>query len=134
MTRCVIWLLFLVFLGCTQAVERREISGIYDFKLENIKQKVVIGEDGKYVNKFFRDDILVWADNGTWTYEKAGKQTGIALAEFRFALPEYSLVKYGIPGNSSGRGLWFVVPEKTVSGMKQLCFDPDLDRCFRASS
>jgi hypothetical protein len=109
--------------GCSRGVDRAELPGRYEFSLDNMKQQVTISADGKYVNVLYRDNALVWSEQGVWTYyEAAGKHTEIILDKFKFGIPEYA----------SG-GSWFVVPEKTLTGVKALCFDPDLDRCFRAS-
>jgi hypothetical protein len=71
---------------------------------------------------FYRDDALVWSGRGGWTYEEQQGDAGITFAKFRF----------GIPGYSSERGYWFVVPQKTFTGQTKLCFDIDLKRCFQS--
>jgi hypothetical protein len=115
-------LLVLAIVGCSRGVEQRELPGQYEFSLDGMRQRVTIDADGKYSNVFYRDGALVWSDQGKWTYEESAGKKGIALSEFRFGIPEYS----------SRRGLWFVVPEKTLTEVKELCFDSDLDRCFKA--
>jgi hypothetical protein len=112
----------LVVGGCSSGVEQSELPGQYEFSLEGMKQQVTVSADGKYSNAFYRDGAPVWSDQGTWTFEESAGKKGIAFMEFRFGIPEYS----------SNRGLWFVVPEKTLTGVKELCFDSDLGRCFRS--
>jgi hypothetical protein len=127
MTRSLL-LIFLIFIlavaGCSRGVDKAELPGRYEFSLDNMKQQVTIGADGKYSNALYRGGALVWSEQGVWTYYEAAKKgrTEIMLDKFRFGIPEYA----------SG-GSWFVVPEKTLTGVKALCFDPDLNRCFRAS-
>lgn len=111
----------LLALGCSRGVGQSELPGQYEFALDNMKQQIRISADGKYSNTYYRDGILVWSDQGTWNHEEAAGEKGIALMEFRFGVPEYAI----------NRGLWFVVPEKTFSGVRKLCFDPDLNRCFQ---
>lgn len=106
--------------GCSRGVDRAEVPGRYHFSLDNIKQQVTIGTDGKYANALYRNGALVWSEHGVWTYEEAQGHKGIMLSKFKFGISEYA----------SG-GSWFVVPERTFTGVKALCFDPDLDRCFR---
>ena len=122
MTRNLLLIFALAVAGCSRGVDRAEVPGRYEFSLDNIKQQVTIGADGKYANAFYRDGALVWSEQGVWTYYKATEgRTEIVLDTFKFGISEYA----------SG-GSWFVVPEKTITGVKALCFDPDLDRCFRA--
>lgn len=122
MTRSFFMMLALAVAGCSRGVDRADVPGRYEFSLDNIKQQVTLAVDGKYANALYRDGALVWSENGAWTYEEAGGHRGIMLDKFRFGISEYA----------SG-GSWFVVPEKTLTGVKALCFDPDLDRCFRAN-
>ena len=140
MTRCLVFLLAFLLASCSRSVERSELLGQYEFSLDNMKQKITIDADGKYTNAFYRDSALVWSDQGRWTYEKLTGEKRIAFAQFRFGIPEYSPARFGAPEysempklpESSGRSFWFVVPEKTLTGIRELCFDPDLDRCFQA--
>ncbi len=120
MIRILFLLIALALAGCSRGVDKAELPGRYEFSLDKVKQQVTIGADGKYANEFYRDSALVWSEQGAWTYEEAGGRRGIMLGKFRFGIAEYS----------SG-GNWFVVPEKTLTGVKALCFDSDLDRCFR---
>ena len=122
MTRRLLLLFALAVAGCSGVVDKAELPGQYEFSLDNMKQRLTIGADGKYANVFSRGGALVWSEQGVWTYEEADGRRGIMFGKFRFGIPEYS----------SG-GNWFVVPEKTLTGVKALCFDPDLNRCFRAS-
>lgn len=119
-TRSLLLILVLAVGGCSRGVDRAELPGRYEFALDNIKQQVTIGADGKYANVLYRDSALVWSEQGVWTYEETDGHKGIMLGKFRFGITEYA----------SG-GSWFVVPEKTLTGVRSLCFDPDLDRCFR---
>jgi len=140
MTRYLALLFALVLAGCSRSVEQSELTGQYEFSLENMKQQITIGADGKYTNAFYRDGALVWSDQGRWTYDKLAGKKGVAFAEFEFGIQEYSPAKLGNPEysgmprlpDSSSRSLWYVVPEKTLTGVRELCFDPDLDRCFQA--
>lgn len=140
MTRYLVLLLALVLASCSRGVEQPELPGRYEFLLDNMKQQITIGADGKYTNAFYRDGALVWSDQGKWTYEKSAGEKGVAFAEFRFGIPEYSPARLGSPEysgmpklpDSSSRSLWYVVPEKTFTGTRTLCFDPDLGRCFQA--
>lgn len=140
MTRYLVLLLALVLASCSRGVEQPELPGQYEFSLDNMKQQIMIYADGKYSNAFYRDGALVWSDQGRWTYEKLAGEKRIAFAQFKFGIPEYSPARFGDPeysempklSESSGRSFWFVAPEKTLTGIRELCFDPDLDRCFRA--
>jgi len=122
MTRYLVLLLALVLASCSRGVEQPELPGQYEFSLDNMRQQVTISVDGKYANAFYRNGALVWSNQGKWTYEESAGKKGVAFAEFRFGIPEYSSVQ----------GLWFVVPEKTLAGIRELCFDQDLERCFQA--
>lgn len=140
MTRYLVLLFALVLASCSRGVEQPELPERYEFSLDNMKQQITIGADGKYTNAFYRDGALVWSDQGKWTYEELSGEKRIAFAQFRFGIPEYSPARSGAPEysempklpESSGRSFWFVVPEKTLAGIRELCFDPDLDRCFQA--
>ena len=132
-------LVALVVAGCSRGVEQPEVPGQYEFSLENMKQQIIVSADGKYSNSFYRDGVLVWSDQGTWIYDKAGGENGISFEGFRFGMPEYSSSQlarnlalnlgFVVPE----RGVWFVVPEKTLFGVKKICFDPDdRYRCFRS--
>ena len=122
MTRSFFMILALAVAGCSRGVDRGEVPGRYQFSLDNIKQQVTLAVDGKYTNALYRDGALVWSEHGVWTYEEAQGHKGIMLSKFKFGISEYA----------SG-GSWFVVPEKTLTGTNVLCFDPDLDRCFRSN-
>jgi hypothetical protein len=116
------FLCVLALAGCTREVDKAELPGRYEFSVDNLKQQITISADGKYTNALYRDGTLSWSDQRTWDYEKVQGKFGVTFNEFRF----------GIPGYSSQPGYWFVVPEKTLTGVKELCFDPDnLYQCFR---
>ncbi len=116
-------LLFVLALaGCTRGVDKAELPGRYEFSIDNLKQQITINADGTYTNAVYRDGTLSWSDQQTWDYEKVRGEFGVTFNKFTF----------NIPGFSSGSGYWFVVPEKTLTGTKELCFDPDLYRCFKA--
>ncbi|TAK40703.1 MAG: hypothetical protein EPO27_20575 [Betaproteobacteria bacterium] len=106
--------------GCARSVDQAELPGRYEFRLDSLAQQVTIAGDGKYTNAFYRSGELIWSDQGDWTYER--EKQGVTFAQFRF----------GIPGHSTQPGYWFVVPEKSLVGIKKLCFDPDLYYCFKA--
>lgn len=110
----------LLIAGCSRGVEQSEFQGRYGFSLEGMKQQVTVDAGGGYSNEFYLDGALVWSSQGRWTYEESVGKKGIAFAGFKFGVPEYA----------SRPGLWFVVPERTFFGVKELCFDPDLNRCF----
>ena len=133
MNRKLFLLCALVVAGCSREVGQPELPGQYEFSLDNMKQQVTVGADGKYSNAFYRDGALVWSDQGIWVYEESAEKKGVAFAEFRFGIPEYSSNRtQGLGLVVPDRGLWFVVPERTLTGIKEICFDPDLDRCFLA--
>lgn len=115
-------LLCLGLVGCSGHVEKAQLPGSYEFMLDGIRQVVVVGADGKYTNTLYKDGAAAWSDQQVWTYEEQGGKYGVTFAGFRF----------GIPGHASAPGLWFVIPEKTLGGTKELCFDTDLGRCFQS--
>jgi hypothetical protein len=118
----VILLSALLLTACSRQVEKTELPGLYEFVVEDLKQQINIATDGKYVNTLYRGGAVVWSDQSVWRYEVRDGEGAVVFSRFRF----------GIPGHSSVAGLWYVVPEKTFSGAKDLCFDPDLGLCFRA--
>ena len=67
MNRSLLFLLVLAVAGCTRGMDKAEIPGLYEFGIDNVKQKITIGADGKYTNAFYRDGALVWSDQGAWT-------------------------------------------------------------------
>jgi hypothetical protein len=113
-------LISLTVSGCARTLQEAELPGRYEFQINNLKQQVTVSGDHKYTNVLYRDSVVVWSDHGTWTYDE--RRVGVTFGQFRF----------GIPGHSAQPGYWFVVPQKTFTGTKQLCFDPDLDRCFKS--
>lgn len=122
MRNVVLYLLLVPLVGaCARPLEKTEVLGTYEFVLGSVREVVVIGDDGKYTNSLYENGTLVWSDRGEWTYEQQPSDTGVTFTAFRF----------GIPGHSAQPGLWFVVPSKTLTGGKELCFDLDLGRCFR---
>jgi|SRR5262252_5796291 len=116
------FILLFALSGCSSGVERTAVPGSYEFALDGFRQVLVIGEDGRYTNTLYKDGAAVWSDQEAWVYEN--EMGGVTLSGFRFGIPEYT---------SRPRGLWFVVPSKTLSGTKQLCFDDDLGRCFSST-
>ena len=122
MSRKLLLFLLVAIAGCSRGVDKAELPGLYSVESDSLKQEVTIRADGKYVNAFYRDGKLAWSDQGDWAYEEQRGKTGITFTKFRF----------GMPGHSTEPGYWFVLPEKSVSGAKRLCFDPDLNRCFEA--
>ena len=119
---CRLFLLLLLgtVAGCSRGVGKTELPDVYRFISGNLKQEVTINADGNYLNALYREGMLVWSDREGWAYDEQKGQSGITLTKFRF----------GIAGHSDVPGYWFVVPEKTLTGVKKLCFDPDLDQCF----
>ena len=115
------WIPMIFLVGCSQAVSDSQMVGEYVFSRDEERQELSINLDGKYVNKFYEKDVVVWQVQGNWNYDSnSGAVRGIALNKFNFGLLEYA----------SG-GTWFVVPEKTLLGTIELCFDPDLDYCLK---
>lgn len=116
-------MLFMVAIaGCSRGFNKAELPGIYAFERDSLKQEITISADGKYLNTLYLDGKPAWSDQGGWVYEDLSGKTGATFTKFRF----------GVPGHAAVPGYWFVVPEKSVTGVRRLCFDPDLDRCFEA--
>ncbi len=125
-------LLALAVVSCFRGVTKAELPGFYEFQIKNVKQQITVGADGTYTNALYRDGALVWSDQETWSYDEWDGEKGICFNEFRFGIPDHDFTPWFLDlGRSSRRGFWFVVPEKTPSGIRELCFDPDLDRCFQ---
>src|SRR5262245_29333945 len=124
MKRRVIVLFALALTSCSRGVEKPEVPRFYEFATDDTKQQIAISADGKYVNTLYRRGAAVWSDQSDWAYEIRNGEGSVTFTRFRF----------GIPGHSSQPGYWFVIPEKTFTGNIRLCFDPDLDLCFRAKS
>lgn len=128
-------LLALAVSGCDLPVDQAELPGLYEFQLNNVKQQVTITGDGKYTNAFYRDGELIWLDQGDWTYERDTR--GVTFEKFRIDIPGHDIASVrrygGIPkyGDVPIRGYHFFVPEKTLFGIKKLCFDRDVDFCFK---
>lgn len=123
MTRYSILLLFALLLGaCSRAVGKADVPGVYVFESKELRQRITVGRNDEYLNELYADGVLSWAETGTWAFEQEGGKNGISFSMFRFGLRDLS----------STRGYWFVVPEKTITGRRRLCFDTDLDRCFEA--
>jgi hypothetical protein len=118
--RILLLFMFGTVAGCSRSLDRTELPDAYRFISGNLMQEITISPDGNYLNAFYREGLLVWSDREGWTPENQKGQLGITLAKFRF----------GIISHSDAPGYWFVVPEKTLTGIKRLCFDPDLDQCF----
>ncbi len=119
-SRLLLLLLFGMVSSCSCGVGKAELPDVYRFISGNLTQEITIGRDGKYLNAFYREGALVWSDRESWEYEEQEGQAGVTLSKFRF----------GIAGHSGVPGYWFVVPERTLAGVKKLCFDPDLNQCF----
>jgi hypothetical protein len=117
-----ILLVLLTLVGCSDAVEKSQIPGVYEFALNDLRQTIEIAADGRYTNTFQKAGVTVWSDQQAWVYEAQGGKDGVTFTGFRF----------GIPGHPSAPGMWFVVPDKRFSGAKELCFNSDLGRCFRS--
>ncbi len=118
--RILLLLLLGTVAGCSRGVGKTELPALYRFISGNVKQEVTINADGNYLNAFYRNGMLVWSDQWRWEYEEHAGEFGVTFTNFRFGIAEHSDVP----------GYWFVVPEKTLTGVKRLCFDPDLDQCF----
>lgn len=119
--RSILCLLLLFLAACGGEDATADIAGTWSFEADGEAQTVAITDDGKYVNSYYRDDALVWRDEGIWAADVIGKDTGITFEDFRFGLTDLS----------PRRGYWFVVPERSWRGAARLCFDPDLGRCFK---
>lgn len=122
MNRLFLMLLLVWIAGCSRELDKAELPGVYSVESDSLKQVVTIRADRKYVNALYLDGKLAWSDQGGWAFEEQKGKTGVTFTKFRF----------GMPGHSADPGYWFVLPEKSVSGAKRLCFDPDLNRCFEA--
>jgi hypothetical protein len=116
--------LLLAFLlgGCSRGLDRADLPGVYVFDGSGLRQQITLNMNGEYLNALYADGALSWTETGKWIYEQQGSKSGVTFSNFRF----------GLKDTSDRPGLWFVVPEKTIAGQKQLCFDIDLNRCFRA--
>ena len=131
MNRLVSILLLTFIASCSRSLSDKEVVGVYEFRSDPWRQEVRVSPNGKYINALYRNNLLVWSDQGEWIYDEVGEERGITFNDFRFGMPDS--YKFDIPEYAShthSKGYWFVVPEKSFAGTKRLCFDPDLDRCF----
>jgi len=108
--------------GCSRGVDKADLPGVYFFEGKGLRQQITLNTNGEYLNALYADGVLSWTETGKWSYEQQGGKGGVTFSNFRFGLKDTAV----------GPGFWFVVPEKTIAGRKQLCFDIDLNRCFQA--
>jgi hypothetical protein len=124
---CILMLFALV--GCSRKLDVAEYPDVYEFTLENVRQEITIRADKTYSNKLYSKGVLVWSDVDEWEYEaptKAGSEEALTFSRFRIGFEEYNR-------GDKRRGYAVFGPEKSVLGVKKLCFDPDLYRCFEAA-
>jgi hypothetical protein len=106
---------FAIFLmNYSRAASGAEIPGEYFFALGNVSQAISVSGDGTYQSVVYVSGKKSWSDHGSWQQDNVGGKSGVTFAKFRF----------GIPGYSVRPGYWFVVPEMTIMGKGELCFDP----------
>jgi hypothetical protein len=115
-------LLLVALAGCSRELDTAGLPGVYRYEGDGVKQEITVSANGKYRNVLYLEDRLMWSDEEDWEYEQVSGKFGITFSKFRF----------GIPGHRPLSGYWFVEPERSSSGVKRLCFDPDLNRCFEA--
>jgi len=108
--------------GCSRVVDEADLPGVYVFEGNKLRQQITLKKNGEYLNALYGGGVLSWTETGTWVYEQEGGKSGITFSKFKFGLKDTPDVP----------GYWFVVPEKTIAGRRQLCFDIDLNRCFEA--
>jgi hypothetical protein len=109
-----------IIAGCSFSLGKNDLPSSYRFISGNLKQEISISANGNYSNVFYREGVVVWSDQSKWEYENHAGDFGVVFANFRFGFEE----------RSDLIGYWFVVPEKNFTGVKKLCFDPDLNQCF----
>jgi hypothetical protein len=113
-----------VVAGCSRTAGKEELPGRYSVTIGDQHQVIQIHANGIYDNLFYQRGSLVWRHSETWTYgyDRSQGEAAVTFARFQFGLSEYA---------SSPIGFWPVKPERTLSGVIELCFDPDLSgRCF----
>lgn len=125
--------IFLVLLlsGCFRGVNKADLPGTYAFEENGLKQEITINANGRYSNTLFSNGAVIWSDAGGWVYETVAGETGITFGDFRSGVDDTS-VKFGLDKTFNLPGYWFVVPERTFFGHKQICFDKDANKCFQA--
>jgi hypothetical protein len=108
--------------GCWSAPDRAALVGAYAFEKADTKQEINLNPDGTYSSRLFKNGVAVWSISGKWEYETVAGETGVIFEKFKFGIEGYGAV---------GPGFWFVIPERALTGSIKLCFDSDLDYCFR---
>jgi hypothetical protein len=115
--------------SCSAKSQKFDLAGTYVFKIKESKQEIIINPDGTYVNNLYENNKILWSEKNKWEYETMRGHEGMVTFDgFRFKPDEFKADKSGAPR----RGLWVVEPEKSWTGVRKLCFDPDLYRCFEA--
>ena len=110
-----------LLLGCDGAKEEN-IPGIYRAEYIGNIDELVILSDMTYVHSFIGDNGGLVSRKGNWSIEILNNESlGITFEDFSFRQGAYEL---------KPAGYWHVEVEKTVFGLIQLCFDPDMDKCF----
>jgi hypothetical protein len=120
MMRYSLIILLLGLLGCVQDFNPSALSGIYHYAEGNIKQEIRIEPAGMYTNSLQQNGVEIWNEKNTWVLGKNHDRSRVIFSNFKFGIPLVTEVK----------GFWSVEPEKSLLGVKKLCFDNDLNRCF----
>jgi hypothetical protein len=110
----------LLTIACSRRISPADLPGVFTAQMGAVSQQISVRADGTYSNVLYRDGKIEWSDENRWASELHSGTAGITFTEFRF----------GVPGYNARKGYWFVEPEWSFFGVKKLCFDPDLDRCF----
>lgn len=111
----------LACVGCHKPVATN-VLGTYLAEYEDDRDELQLRPDGTY-RHVLGTRTLRQVDVGRWMVDTLPRETlGISLDTFRFRTQS---------GGVKRAGIWHVeVETKAFSGAYELCFDPDLDRCF----
>ena len=111
-------------LGCNRQVNRDDLVGHYSVRIADEKEEIALFSNGLYENSFSKNGVIIWRYSDSWRVGYESTLKGFAVTFNRF--------KFGFEGYGQGTsGFWAVKPERSISGVVSLCFDPDLpDRCF----
>jgi hypothetical protein len=111
----------LALAACSRSVTKGDLPGVYVAKEGDITQELRLEQNGTYVNTLYINGSVQWSENQSWIYEVHDGKSGTVFSKFRF----------GLKDTPSSAGYWFVEPVKSAAGGIQLCYDPDLGRCFQ---
>ena len=95
MNRLVSILLLTFIASCSRSLSDKEVVGVYEFRSDPWRQEVRVSPNGKYINALYRNNLLVWSDQGEWIYDEVGEERGITFNDFRFGMPDS--YKFDIP-------------------------------------